>query len=156
VAVNLVANVILLQTPLREAGLALGTAISGALNLALMVMALRRRLAGTVLESLRAAAVPATSERLAQPMSPSGVRAVPRSMVRALAVSLVMAGGAWGVEHLLNGRFGLDGRWGLVVSVAGGVLAGVAIYGGLSLALRAPEIGQVMALRRSRRAATAR
>ncbi|MBE7492162.1 MAG: murein biosynthesis integral membrane protein MurJ [Planctomycetes bacterium] len=156
VAVNLVANVILLQTPLREAGLALGTAISGALNLALMVMALRRRLAGTVLESLRAAAVPATSERLAQPMSPSGVRAVPRSMVRALVVSLVMAGGAWGVEHLLNGRFGLDGRWGLVVSVAGGVLAGVAIYGGLSLALRAPEIGQVMALRRSRRAATAR
>jgi len=151
VVVNLVANILLLQTPLKEAGLALGTAISGALNLAMMILALRKRLKGTVLASLRAAAVPPTSERLAQPMSPSKVREIPRSIVRALLVSLVMGAGAYGVQLALAGRFGLTGRWSLLLSVSAGVLAGVVIYGGLSLALRAPEVEQTINLRKRRR-----
>lgn len=151
VAVNLVANVMLLQTPLKEAGLALGTAISGALSLLLMIVALRKRLAGTVLESMRAAAVPAASERLAQPMSPSKVREIPRSIARALLVSCVMGAGAWAVQYALAGKFGLTGRWSLLLSVGAGVLAGVVIYGGLSLALRAPEVEQAINLRKRRR-----
>lgn len=150
VAVNLVANVILLQTPLKEAGLALGTAISGALNLAMMIWYLKRRLRGTVLESLRAAAVPATSERLAQPMSPSKVREIPRSILRALLVSCVMGAGAYATQLGLAGKFGLTGRWSLLLSVGAGVLAGVVIYGGLSLALRAPEVEQALNLRKRR------
>ncbi|MBX3474213.1 MAG: murein biosynthesis integral membrane protein MurJ [Planctomycetes bacterium] len=150
VAVNLVANVILLQTPLKEAGLALGTAISGALNLAMMIWYLKRRLRGTVLESLRAAAVPATSERLAQPMSPSKVREIPRSILRALLVSCVMGAGAYAIQLGLAGKFGLTGRWSLLLSVGAGVLAGVVIYGGLSLALRAPEVEQALNLRKRR------
>lgn len=150
VAVNLVANVILLQTPLQEAGLALGTAISGALNLAMMIWYLKRRLRGTVLESLRAAAVPATSERLAQPMSPSKVREIPRSILRALLVSCVMGAGAYAIQLGLAGKFGLTGRWSLLLSVGAGVLAGVVIYGGLSLALRAPEVEQALNLRKRR------
>ncbi|MBK9976108.1 MAG: murein biosynthesis integral membrane protein MurJ [Planctomycetes bacterium] len=151
VAINLVANIILLQTPLKEAGLALGTALSGAVNLTLMVLALRKRLRGTVLDSMRAAALPATSERLAQPMSPSKVREIPRSMLRAALVSLVMGVGAYLVEGALRNKFGLTGRVSLMVSVAGGIAAGFVIYAGLSLALRAPEMEQSLARRRARR-----
>ena len=43
VALNLVLNLVLVQTPLREAGLALATAITGALNLLALGAALRRR-----------------------------------------------------------------------------------------------------------------
>lgn len=151
VVVNLVCNIVLLQTPLREAGLALGTAISGTVNLAMLALALRKRLRGTVLDSLRAGAIPPTSERLAQPFSPSKVRAIPGAIARSLAVSGVMAAAAWAAEAALRGRFGLAGRWSLALSVSGGVVAGVVVYAGLSLVLKAPEVEQILSLRKRRR-----
>ncbi|MCC6464468.1 MAG: murein biosynthesis integral membrane protein MurJ [Planctomycetes bacterium] len=150
VVVNLVCNVVLLQTPLLEAGLALGTAISGAVNLTLLALALRKRLRGTVLDSMRAGAIPPTSERLAQPFSPSKVRAIPAAIARSAAVSGVMALAAWAAEAALRGRFGLTGRWSLALSVSGGVVAGVVVYAGLSLLLKAPEVEQILSLRKRR------
>jgi len=150
VLVNLTANVILLQTSLMEAGLALGTAISGALNLALLVWVLRKRLKGTIMESMRAAAIPPASERLAQPLTPSTLRSIPISVLRALAVACVMAAGSWLVEHRLYLAFGLTGRGSRALSVLAAVLAGVVIYTGLSLLLRAPEVQQILTLRKRR------
>ena len=150
VVVNLVANVLLLQTPLKEAGLALGTAISGLLNLALLVWVLRKRLKGTILESMRAAAIPLASERLAQPMTPSVLRSIPVSLARTAAVACVMAAGAWLVQERLYEAFGLAGRTSRALSVGGGVLAGIVIYTGLSMILKAQEVQQIMSLRKRR------
>lgn len=153
VVVNVVANVILLQTPLLEAGLALGTAISSAVNLLVLALILRRRLKGTVLDSMRVAALPPTSERMAQPMTPSRMRAYPVSLVRALVVSVLMAAGAFAVEAALYRAFGLTGRTSRLLSVMAAVGTGVVIYGGLSLVMKAQEVEQIMALRKRRRAA---
>lgn len=153
VAINLVANFIFLQTPLREAGLALGTALSGAINLAWLGFNLRRMLRGSVLDSVRANALPATSERLAQPMSPSRVRAVAVSIARSMFICVVMGLGAYLVQHALFGAFGLTGRTSRALSVGAGVFAGVIAYAGLALLLKAPEAEELMALRKRRRAA---
>ncbi len=152
VVVNLAANVILLQTPLREAGLALGTAISGLLNLGLLMLVLRKRLKGTILESLRAAAIPPASERLAQPLTPSTLRGIPVSILRSLLVACVMAAGAWLVQNALYLEFGLSGRGSRALAVGAGVLAGVVIYAGLSMLLRAQEVQQILTLRKRRSA----
>jgi len=154
VVVNVVANVLLLQTRLLEAGLALGTALSGLLNLALLAAILRRRLAGTVLDSMRAAAIPATSERLAQPLTPSGLRVIPLSIARSLLVSCVMAAGSWLVQERLYLAFGLAGRTSRMLSVLAAVLAGVVIYTGFSIVLKAPEAQQILSLRKRRQAST--
>ncbi|MCB9893363.1 MAG: murein biosynthesis integral membrane protein MurJ [Planctomycetes bacterium] len=150
VVVNVAANVILLQTPLLESGLALGTAISGLMNLGLLAWVLRKRLKGTVMESMRAAAIPPSSERLAQPLTPSTLRGIPVSIVRSALVSCVMAGGAWLVQERLYLAFGLAGRTSRIVSVGCGVLAGVVIYTGLSILLRAQEVQQILNLRKRR------
>jgi putative peptidoglycan lipid II flippase len=150
VLVNLVANVILLQTPLKEAGLALGTAISGALNLVLLAWLLRARLKGTIMDSMRAAAIPPSSERLAQPLTPSTLRGIPVSIVRSALVACVMAGGAWSVQERLYLAFGLAGRSSRLLSVGAAVLAGVVIYTGLSMLLRAQEVQQILSLRKRR------
>lgn len=152
VAINLVANFLFLQTPLKEAGLALGTAISGFINLAWLGFNLRRSLRGSILDSVRANALPPTSERLAQPMSPSRVRAVAVSLARSLLLAAVMGAAAWMVEHALFGALGLGGRFGRALSVLAGVGAGVVVYSGLALLLKAPEAEEIMALRKRRRA----
>jgi peptidoglycan biosynthesis protein MviN/MurJ (putative lipid II flippase) len=150
VAVNLIANVILLQTPLQEAGLAVGTAISGVLNLALLAWLLRKRLTGTVLQSARVAAAPQVSERLAQPFTPSALRAFPLSLARSLFVAALMGAAAYGVERAIFGAFEDPTRAVRALSVGGAVVAGVALYALLSLLLRAPEMGQILTLRRRR------
>ncbi|MCA8937347.1 MAG: murein biosynthesis integral membrane protein MurJ [Planctomycetes bacterium] len=152
VIVNLAANVVLLQTPLREAGLALGTAISGLLNLGLLMWVLQKRLKGTIMESMRAAAIPPASERLAQPLTPSTLRSIPVSIVRSLLVAGVMGAGAWLVEARLYQAFGLVGRTSRLLSVGSGVLAGIVIYAGISMLLRAPEVQQILTLRKRRSA----
>jgi putative peptidoglycan lipid II flippase len=148
VVVNLIANIILLQTPLLEAGLALGTGISGALNLGLLLWFLRGKLKGTIVESMRAAAMPQLSERMAQPFTPSRLRQVPLSMLRSLLIAGVMAAGAYAVQDALFEAFGLTGRASRLVSVAGAVVAGIVIYGGLSLLAKAPEVEQILTLRK--------
>lgn len=150
VAVNLVANVILLQTPLLEAGLALGTAISAFVNLAVLVWILRRRLRGTILESMRARALPMVSERLAQPMSPSNVRGIPLAILRSALVAVVMAVAAYFVEQWLFGAGFATGRVARAISVTGGTLTGVVVYFGLSFALGANEAKQLIRLKRKR------
>lgn len=150
VIVNIVCNVILLQTPLLEAGLALGTAVSGTLNLGLLVFVLRKRLKGTILESMRAAAIPPASERLAQPFTPSLLRAFPVSLLRSLIVAALMGAGAWLVQDALFLEFGLTGRTSRLVSVLGGVTGGIVIYTGLSILLRAQEVQQILTLRKRR------
>ncbi len=148
VAVNLTANVILLQTPLMEAGLALGTAISGAVNLVMLALALRRRLRGTVIDSIRAQAVPQISERLAQPLTPSALAAFPLSIARSLVFALLTGAAAFAVHAAMHGAFGLPARFELGVSVASSVLSGVVVYAGLSLLVKAPEVDQILSLRR--------
>ncbi len=150
VVVNVVANVILLQTPLLEAGLALGTAISGAVNLVLLVWMLRRRLRGTILESMRAAAIPPASERLAQPFTPSALRSFPVSLVRSLLLAALMGVAAFAVQAALYGEFGLIGRASRVLSVFSAVTAGVVVYAGLSMVIKAPEVAQILSLRKRR------
>lgn len=140
VGINLVANIILLQTPLLEAGLALGTALSGAVNLTMLVVALRKRLRGT-LHNEEVAPLP-KDERLARPMTHAQARRIPLSIVRAAIVSVVMAAGAWAVEYYLRQAIGLGGRWGLLVTVSAAIVAGMAIYFVLSVAARAPEVKQ--------------
>lgn len=152
VIANLAANVVLLQTPLREAGLALGTAISGLLNLGLLMWVLQKRLKGTIMESMRAAAIPPASERLAQPLTPSTLRSIPVSIVRSLLVACVMGAGAWLVEARLHEAFGLAGRTSRLLSVGSGVLAGIVIYAGISMLLCAPEVQQILTLRKRRSA----
>jgi putative peptidoglycan lipid II flippase len=152
VAINLAANFIFLQTPLREAGLALGTALSGAINLAWLAFNLRRILRGSVLDSLRAKALPLESERLAQPMSPSRVRAVAVSIARSALICVVMGACAFLVEHALFGAFGITGRASRALSVGAGVFAGVIAYAGLALVFKAPEAEELLALRKRRRA----
>ena len=147
VGVNLVANVILLQTPLMEAGLALGTALSGLINLVLLGWVLRKRLKGTIMESMRAAAIPAASERLAQPLTPSTLRGIPVSVARSLVVACLMAAGAWLVQERLYLEFGLVGRSSRMLSVGAAVLAGIVIYAGVSMLLRAQEVQQILSLR---------
>lgn len=154
VAVNVVANVILLQTPLLEAGLALGTAISGALNLLLLALILRKRLKGTILSSLRAAAIPPSSERLAQPFTPSALRGVPIAIARSFIVGCLMAAGSWLVQERLYLAFGLTGRTSRALSVLAAVAAGVVIYAGLSMVLKAPEAQQILSLRKRRQTST--
>ncbi|MDC1142534.1 murein biosynthesis integral membrane protein MurJ [Planctomycetota bacterium] len=151
VAVNIIANVILLQTDLKEAGLALGTAISGTLNLALLIFALRKKLSGTILESMRAAAIPQTSERMAQPMSPSRVKAIPFSVARSFVVAALMSAAALLVERALYGQWGIPGRWSRMLSTLSGVGTGVAVYVSLSMLMKAPEVGQVLSLRKRRK-----
>jgi putative peptidoglycan lipid II flippase len=155
VLLNLITNFIFLQTPLREAGLALGTALSGAINLAWLAFNLRRLLRGSVLDSVRANALPATSERLAQPMSPSRVRAVAASIARSALICVVMGLCAYLVEHALFGAFGLTGRTSRAFSVLSGVFGGVIAYAGLAILLRAPEAEELLALRKRRRGAAA-
>jgi putative peptidoglycan lipid II flippase len=146
VAINLVANIILLQTPLLEAGLAIGTAISGAVNLAMLALALRKKLRGT----LHAEPVAYEGDALTRPMTRAQARQVPLSILRAMVVSGVMAAGAWAAEHFLRQQFDRGSRWVLVLSVSAGIAAGMAIYVALSAALRAPELKQ--SLNRRRRA----
>ncbi|MCA8940027.1 MAG: polysaccharide biosynthesis C-terminal domain-containing protein, partial [Planctomycetes bacterium] len=62
VAVNLCANIILVQTPLQEAGLALGTTISSAFNLITLSILLSKRLSGTIVESRRLRVAEAASD----------------------------------------------------------------------------------------------
>ncbi|HRJ77223.1 MAG TPA: hypothetical protein PLF37_01805, partial [Planctomycetota bacterium] len=70
----------------------------------------------------------------------------------ALLLAAVMGAAAWMVEHALFGAFGLGGRFGRALSVLAGVGAGVVVYSGLALLLKAPEAEEIMALRKRRRA----
>jgi nitrate reductase gamma subunit len=60
---------------------------------------------------------------------------------------------AYLVEHALYGAYGLTGRTSRAVSVFAGVFAGIIVYAGLALLLRAPEAEEFLALRKRRRGA---
>jgi len=122
----------------------------GWLDLTLLALLLRKRLGGTILESMRVAAIPPTSERLAHPLSPSKVRTIPRSLLRSLALAVMMGVGAYAVQAALYGAFGLEGRSSRLLSTLSAILAGAVLYAGLALLLRASEAEEILALRKRR------
>ncbi len=154
VVINLGCNFVLVQSPLREAGLAVGTGVSTLFNLGVLTWLLRRRLRGGVVESVRAGALPQASDRMAQTVTPGKLKDVPLSMTRSLIIAAVMAVGAWAIERVLFEALGASGRAGRTVSVLTAIAAGVVMYAGLSAVLKAPEIGQILTLRKNRKTTT--
>lgn len=139
VAVNLGANLLLVQTPLEEAGLALGSALSALFNLIMLALILRKRMGGSIIESARLEAARAVaSDRLAMPLSASGVRATRTSLLRSLAFAGVMGVGVW----LLLQAFGPIESRGLreIGLLFGAILCGVVIYATLHLINGSQEI----------------
>jgi putative peptidoglycan lipid II flippase len=129
-SVGLVLNLILIWTPLREAGLAAATAIGSALQVLLLLRALGPRLGGDrILDA-----------------------ATRRSVGRSAALALVMGLAVAGVDALLAESIAAAaGGWtGHVLRLLLLVVTGAVIFGGGALALRAPELGVLLG--RTRRA----
>lgn len=137
VGVNLVLNVILVQTPLREAGLALSTCISSAFNLCILGVLLARRLHGTILESRRLRMAEAVSDRLAQPLSPSGMRRFRASLVRSLFFSLAMGSCVLVFRYLTPD---ITASWGGVGLLVASMIVGGASYACLHVLIGSPEL----------------
>lgn len=109
-----------LMWPLQHAGLALASSLSAYVNLALLYWLLRRRLGGL------------------------GSRGTARSLARtALASSALLAWCLWAGPRLDAGGHGV--AW-----TAGALLVGVLIFGGVSAALRAPELHALRQILRRR------
>jgi fructose-specific phosphotransferase system IIC component len=72
------------------------------------------------------------------------------SLARSLFVAALMGAAAYGVERAIFGAYEDPTRTVRALSVGGAVVAGVALYALLSLLLRAPEMGQILTLRRRR------
>jgi putative peptidoglycan lipid II flippase len=115
-ALNIVLNVVLVLTPLREAGIALATTVSAAIVFGVLAAKLRGSVSGPYLGS------------------------VLRSMLRVAGVSLAMGAasfGAWfGAQKILTDISGVK-----YLSLLAGVAAGVAVYVILVALLRFPEFG---------------
>ncbi len=118
---------LILMWPLKHVGLALAISLSSMVNFILLMILLRRRIG-----------------RL-------GLRSVAKSLVRSGIAALVMGAAAWGLFHGLLG-LGLNhglARLGAVlvaVAVAGGV------YFGMAVLLGCPELRELLAALRRRRA----
>lgn len=140
VAINFGANLVLVQTPLREAGLALGTAISGVFNLVVLCLILVRRLKGSVVESGRIAASGPVSDRMAQPMSPSGMRAFWRSLLRSTLISGAMCAVVmlylWAMPPVEATGVREMG------TLVGAILIGVFVYFGSHFILKSEELAE--------------
>jgi putative peptidoglycan lipid II flippase len=142
VGVNLVANLILVQTPLREAGLALGTAISGAFNLTVLCLILMRRMKGSIVESGRIMGANPVSDRMAQPLTPSGLRRFWKSLGRSALTSLCMCV----VVRLFLDAMPSVRATGLreLATIAGAIMIGMAVYFGAHLIMKSEEIWEAM------------
>jgi putative peptidoglycan lipid II flippase len=142
VGVNIVCNYILVHTPLQEAGLALATGISGLFNLVVSAFLLRRRLKGTIVTEASQINAAGMSDRLAQPLTASGLRHFQFALFRSLAFSCLMGAAVWGVMHLFPAVEHSGLRQIGAVSVA--ILAGVATYTLLHLAAKSQEVGELL------------
>lgn len=143
VGVNLVANIILVQTPLREAGLALGTGISGLVNLVALGWILRARLRSSIVASGRVVQTESqSSDRMATPMTHGGMRRFWRSLARSATFSAAMAGV---VVLGLSLAPPIDGAGGLeTLILIGAVTLGAATYAAAHWLARSPEIRELL------------
>ncbi len=123
-AVAILANTVLgvlLMGPMRHNGLALALSLASALNLALLTLALRRRL-GAI-----------------------GWRSIALAVSRSGVCALIMGAAVWGLARWIFRAMG--DTWtgtlaGLVICIAAGIL----IYGVLAFAARVPELAAVKQL----------
>ena len=119
VAVNVVLALALME-PLAQGGLALASSLAAYANLAVLAWALRRRL------------------------GPLGGGAIAGSLARTLVASAAVgAVCAWARPWLLDASPGA----GAILTVAA-VVAGALVYAAVAAALRAPELHDLLALRR--------
>jgi putative peptidoglycan lipid II flippase len=115
--VNIVLSVVLIG-PLRHGGLALATSLSAYATLAILMVALRRRL-GRI-----------------------GLRGVVVSVSRVLVSSAVMAYvvyGFFGPEWVMSGAFGVR-----ILKLGASMVSAVAAYGGCCFLLRGPELSSLI------------
>jgi putative peptidoglycan lipid II flippase len=116
--VNIVLS-ILLMGPMRHGGLALATSIASAVNLTLLILALRRRL-GRI-----------------------GARGILESVFRSAACAVAM-GAIIGLVGVWAGPKCSGSSWCLLVWVFGSVGAGTILYGGLAYLLKCRELSTVI------------
>lgn len=123
-AANLLLGVMLMG-PLAHGGMALATSLAAALNLALLLAALRRKLGGL------------------------DGRGIALGLVRSLLCAGLMAPAVWGVARVTIHGPG-QGTAGLALGLAASITAGAAVYLAAGLALGSPEVsGLLSALRGS-------
>ncbi len=143
VVVNLGANLIFVQTPLKEAGLALGTACSSLFNLILLLWLLRRRLRGTILEEkeLKLSQIK-VSDRLATPLSKRDLNSFFLSLGRSCLASLIMGACVLGMKDLFPAfHYGGFKAAGFILGI---VIFGMLLYFGTQKLMRAPELQELM------------
>jgi putative peptidoglycan lipid II flippase len=115
---------ILLMGPMRHGGLALATSLASAVNLTLLILALRRRL-GRI-----------------------GAKGILESLFRSVICAAVMGGvigmvGLWAAPRCGNST------WYLLIWVLGSVGAGAILYGVLAFLFRSQELGAVVDMART-------
>ena len=122
-SVSILANIglgIILMKPLAHAGLALATSLASVLNLALLVLALRKKLGSL------------------------GWRGIAQSALKTLGSALAMGATVWVAAKVLipaQGASFIALLSGVMVSVA----AGLAIFAGISYGIKSPEMGHMLA-----------
>ncbi len=120
--VNIAMVVTLVFTPLREGALGLATATTASITMVLLTAILRRR------------------------WGQIGLRAVAGSLVRVGVATAAMAGAVWAVRWTLA-EVTDPGMTRAALQTAGGVLAGAGTYLLATLALRCPELGELIGRR---------
>ncbi|MCA8939120.1 MAG: hypothetical protein KDB07_04905, partial [Planctomycetes bacterium] len=105
------------------------TTISSAFNLITLSILLSKRLSGTIVESRRLRVAEAASDRLANPLSQSGIRKIRLSLLRSVAFSIVMAAAVIGIKE----AFGIVDADGFqqIASLLGAIALGIVLYFGL-------------------------
>ncbi|MFW6154341.1 MAG: murein biosynthesis integral membrane protein MurJ [Planctomycetota bacterium] len=124
VALNFLLNLVFIWFPaIRHGAFGLSSSITQGLNVVILASVLRRRLGPGVLKDL--------------------LTSVIRTAVAAAVMALAVYGARGGLTAVGLGA----PLWG----VAGGVVAGVASFAGVAWLLRAPEVGELLGLRRAAR-----
>jgi putative peptidoglycan lipid II flippase len=121
--VSILANIglgIVLMKPLAHAGLALATSLASALNLALLVLALRKKLGSL------------------------GWRGIAQSALKTLGSAVVMGATVWVAAKILIPAQGAP-FIALLAGVMACVVAGLAVFGGCSYGIKSPEMDNMLA-----------
>jgi putative peptidoglycan lipid II flippase len=123
--VAIAANILLcalLMEPMRHNGLALALSLSSMVNLALLILALRKRLGSL------------------------GWRIMAVAIGQSLLCALVMGVAVWGLARLLVATPAQCSQLRLLAGVAVSVLAGSLLYAGLAWVFQVPEMDAVLQL----------
>jgi putative peptidoglycan lipid II flippase len=121
--VSILANIglgVVLMKPLAHAGLALATSLASVLNLALLVLALRKKLGSL------------------------GWRGIAQSALKTSGSALVMGATVWVAAKVLIPAQGAS-FIALLSGVMACVAAGLAIFAGISYGIKSPEMGHMLA-----------